>query len=118
VTTTQMAGSGDSATYARLFGRKPRGADSPDTVWRICFGPFVFNPIEPLLCGGETFDRRVRLDYIPASTRAQGFVYDVGTAVLAHKQDLGRRGNLSDSARRFNSIYSRETDVEENQVWL
>ena len=60
----------------------------------------------------------IRLDDIGICTCAQGLFGNLSGAVLAYEDDFGRGGNFPDSASGFDPIQRRQSDVEQDQVWL
>jgi len=59
----------------------------------------------------------MRLDHIASRAEAESFCRHVLRAVFGHEQDLGRRGNCADAAGGFESVQSRQTNVQQDQVW-
>jgi hypothetical protein len=60
----------------------------------------------------------MRLEYVAACARTQGFSRNVSGTVFANEEYFGSRGNFSDSASGFNPVQNWKPDVEQDQVWL
>jgi hypothetical protein len=68
--------------------------------------------------GGQQFPCGVRLNDIAPRARAQSFFYDVPRAIFAYKQNLGLRGQLSDTACGLDSIQRRKANIEQDEIGL
>ena len=62
--------------------------------------------------------RNIRFNDVPARAVAQRFLRYFMRTVLADEEDLGGRGDLSDSMSGFNPVECRKANIQKDQVRL